>query len=193
LRSVLSYLSPFRSSRKQVEEEEEETDDQDEEQQGEGSVKDEDTDSADEAAQFALHGRTLPRESSGIVSIRIRFAGFERSWTNLAFIQFQQQLPASPTPHNQLKRLAGPSNLASSFSMPDLASLAASPRARGNFARSPTHSDSMYGGGSEHGASGGATEELARFFREKAERGEEGLTAVEQAGVMHLMQQGKPR
>lgn len=75
--------------------------------------------------------------------------------------------------------------------MPDLASLAASPRPPGNFARSPTRSDSIYAAGSEHGAGGGATEELARFFREKAERGEEGLTAVEQAGVMHLMQQGE--
>jgi len=74
LRSVLSYLSPFRSSKKQVEQEEEETDDQDEEQQEEESLKEEETDSADEAAQFALHGRMLPRESPGIVSFRNHFA-----------------------------------------------------------------------------------------------------------------------
>lgn len=74
--------------------------------------------------------------------------------------------------------------------MPDLASVA-SPRAPGNFARSPTAAASDYNA-SEYSAGGGAaTEELARFFREKAERGEEGLTAIEQAGVMHLLQQGE--
>jgi hypothetical protein len=73
--------------------------------------------------------------------------------------------------------------------MPDLASIA-SPRAPGNVNRSPTTGGSEYNT-SEYGGGGRATEELARFFREKAERGEEGLTAIEQAGVMHLMQQGK--
>lgn len=40
---------------------------------------------------------------------------------------------------------------------------------------------------------GRANEELARFFREKADRGDEPLTAIEQAGVFHLMQQGEWR
>ncbi|GAA5994448.1 hypothetical protein JCM5350_007038 [Sporobolomyces pararoseus] len=170
LRSVLSYLSPFRSSSKaQRTEEQAETEEESLEEGPDTDVKEEDTDSADEAAQFALHGRQITREAS---------AGI-----------FGQHLPASPTPAQQLKRTLGPSNLSSSFSMPDLASIA-SPRAPGNFARSPTAGVSEYSA-SEYGTHGGATEELARFFKEKAERGEEGLTAIEQAGVMHLMQQAQ--
>ncbi|KAK4055850.1 hypothetical protein OIO90_003105 [Microbotryomycetes sp. JL221] len=36
-----------------------------------------------------------------------------------------------------------------------------------------------------------ANEELANFFRQKAERGDEPLTPIEQAGVLHLMQQAQ--
>lgn len=75
--------------------------------------------------------------------------------------------------------------------MPDLASFASTPRVNSTTSRSPTQAAESVYGGSEYG--GGATEELARFFREKAERGEEGLSAIEQAGVMHLMQQGEIR
>ncbi|GAA6013984.1 hypothetical protein JCM11491_003477 [Sporobolomyces phaffii] len=164
LRSVLSYLSPFRSSSKAQDPREQEQEDEGVEDEVAG--EEDASDSADEAAQFALHGRAIARESS---------AGIH--------------LPASPTPVHQIKRHLKPSNLSTSFSMPDLASIT-SPRAPGNFARTPTTGESEYTV-SEFGGGGGATEELARFFREKAERGEEGLTAIEQAGVMHLMQQAQ--
>ncbi|GAA5879742.1 hypothetical protein JCM16303_004157 [Sporobolomyces ruberrimus] len=170
LRSVLSYLSPFRSSTKPQSARARDEEDEDE-QEDESTAAEDDTDSADEAAQLALHGRRGAWEASHGSGI------------------FNQQPPASPTPVQQLKRALGPTNLSTSFSMPDLASIA-SPRQPGFPAQSTNAVDSEYSA-SELGAGGvggGATEELARFFREKAERGEEGLTAVEQAGVMHLMQ-----
>lgn len=71
MRSVLSYLSPFRSSSKaQRTEEQAETEEESLEEGADTDVKEEDTDSADEAAQFALHGRQITREASaGIVSL----------------------------------------------------------------------------------------------------------------------------
>ncbi|GAA5874925.1 hypothetical protein JCM1840_007152 [Sporobolomyces johnsonii] len=182
LRSVLSFLSPFRSTPRSKEPSPEPQ--EHEQYEDDAEVKQEDADSAEEAAQFALHGKLLPRDPVDLFDA-----------------------PASPTPATQNQdaatfRTLGPSGLASSFSMPDLAGVASNstlstPRLPGNFARSPSHASlagsrggSVYGG-SEMGGSGKATEELARFFAEKAGRGEDGLTAVEQAGVMHLMQQAQ--
>jgi len=69
LRSVLSYLSPFRSSSKTQKAPEEQDEPEDEEE--DADVKGDESDSADEAAHFALHGREVARESSiGIVSSR---------------------------------------------------------------------------------------------------------------------------
>ncbi|GAA5895716.1 uncharacterized protein JCM6883_001597 [Sporobolomyces salmoneus] len=162
LRSVLSYLSPFRSSSKPAPTEEQQDETEEEE---EATNEGEETDSAEEAAQFALHGRQVARESS---------AGI-----------FGQQPPASPTPNQYLSGLVSRSKFTSSLSMPDLASIASPHLARGGPTGGSEYNTSEYGGG------GAANEELARFFREKAERGEEGLTAIEHAGVMHLMQQAQ--
>ncbi|GAA5924256.1 hypothetical protein JCM1841_006887 [Sporobolomyces salmonicolor] len=182
LRSVLSFLSPFRPTPKPKEPSPEPQEDEQYEEDAE--VKEEDDGSAEEAAQFALHGKLLPRDRADLFDA-----------------------PASPTPATQNQNAApfrtlGASGFASSFSMPDLAVVASTstlstPRLPGNFARSPSHvslagsrGGSIYGG-SERGGSGKAAEELARFWAEKAGRGEDGLTAVEQAGVMHLMQQAQ--
>lgn len=99
-------------------------------------------------------------------------------------------------------------SLSASQSMPDLAFKSSTPRAPGTFSsflpRSPSvaaipemrpSTPSVWGdesmqAGTQRSPQGRANEELARFFKEKAERGDEPLTAVEQAGVFHLMQQG---
>lgn len=83
----------------------------------------------------------------------------------------------------------------------NLPASAAAPRSQGRFDQQPsatTRSNASVHEGSHYALEGRsppgrATEELARFFREKANRGDEPLTAVEQAGVFHLMQQGTPR
>lgn len=112
----------------------------------------------------------------------------------------QENAPPSPTPHGQ-SLYPSLSSLSTSYSMPNLASAATTPRFPGNFAPSPlaiqrqatpsAWGESQYDGAGRSPPAGRATEELARFFREKADRGDEPLTAVEQAGVFALMQQGE--
>ncbi|GAA5825220.1 hypothetical protein JCM11251_006150 [Rhodosporidiobolus azoricus] len=164
LRSLLSYVSPFRSSaRKQPELEIEEVQDLEAERSvGEDEdVKQEEEDgqqSADEAAQFALHGRLLPGGQ-----------------------KLNRGAPVTPSPANggsfprsaQFRSLTPSLSLSASSSLPNLASAARSPRL------------------SASASPNSATHELARFWQEKAQRGEEHLTAVEQAGVMQLMQQAQ--
>ncbi|BGP41364.1 hypothetical protein JCM10450v2_005405 [Rhodotorula kratochvilovae] len=179
LRSLLSYVSPFRSARKAKEPSPKPANDEDEMEDGE-HIKDE-HDSADEAAQFALHGRLLTRAGD-----------------------FNEHAPPSPSPGtgSSTQRSLG-SSLASSVTMPNLAALAstssslATPRFPGALARSPSYAhfadaQSAYTAESAVAStSSHATQELARFFQDKAERGEDHLSAVEQAGVLQLMQQSQ--
>ncbi|BGP17359.1 hypothetical protein JCM10213_003403 [Rhodosporidiobolus nylandii] len=170
LRSLLSYVSPFRSASQPARSFEVEAVQQD----GEAEANDEDVkqenedESTDEAAQFALHGRSLLRDGADV---------------------FGNGAPASPSPaasalaKTSFRSLATP--LSASASLPNLAAAAgATPRSRSPLA------GSAYSGESAAGLSS-ATHELARFFQEKAERGEEHLTPVEQAGVLQLMQQAQ--
>lgn len=130
-------------------------------------------------------------------------------------MQFTENVPASPSPWtgSSTQRSIG-SSLASSATMPNLAALAAAgpstssstlttPHLPGALRRSPSHAagsaaryadvrsaytaESVLESSSTH-----ATQELARFFQDKADRGEDRLSAVEQAGVYQLMQRGAP-
>ncbi|GAA5990265.1 hypothetical protein JCM11641_001803 [Rhodosporidiobolus odoratus] len=174
LRSLLSYVSPFRAARQELQVEVEQEDrrqrveDDAAQSAGEDSVKHEDGDSADEAARFALHGGTL---TNG------------RDYTS--------NVPASPFPANStfsrkstFRSFGTP--LASSASLPNLAAVSI-PRTSSALSRSPMNASTY----SEEDGPSSATHELARFFQEKAERGKERLTAIEQAGVMQLMQQAQ--
>ncbi|TNY21501.1 hypothetical protein DMC30DRAFT_199261 [Rhodotorula diobovata] len=188
LRSLLSYVSPFRSARKPKEPSPEPADaaavSEDEDAgMDNGRVKDE-HDSADEDAQFALHGKLMTRAGD-----------------------FNQNAPPSPSPGtgSSTQRSLG-SSLASSATMPNLAALGAAPstssglatpRFPGALRRSPSrahYADAQSAYTAESAAassSSHATQELARFFQAKAERGEDRLSAVEQAGVFQLMQRAQ--
>ncbi|GAA6054296.1 hypothetical protein JCM3770_001420 [Rhodotorula araucariae] len=179
LRSLLSYVSPFRSARKQKAPSPEPANDEDEMDDDE-RVKDE-QDSADEATQFALHGSLLPRVGD-----------------------YNQHAPPSPSPGtgSSTQRSLG-SSLTSSVTMPNLAALASTssglsmPRFPSALARSPNpahFADAQSAHTAESAVasvSSHATQELARFFQDKAERGEDRLSAIEQAGVLQLMQQAQ--
>ncbi|BGP09154.1 hypothetical protein JCM10049v2_005009 [Rhodotorula toruloides] len=178
LRSLLSYVSPFRSARK-GNEREPTPPREDDASDDEAAVKDEEGDSADEAAHFALHGSVLPLADAP-----------------------DQHAPASPTPDtlSDRTRQAGGSSgtLSASASMPNFAARSlATPRFPGNYSRSPSfaHFADAQSARTAHSAvdsiSSTATHELARFFQEKASRGDEHLTAVEQAGVLQLMQRAQ--
>lgn len=169
-----------------------------------GRVKDE-HDSADEDAQFALHGKLMTRAGD----VRLTLAA--SSWSLSADLlpdrrQFNQNAPPSPSPGtgSSTQRSLG-SSLASSATMPNLAALGAAPstssglatpRFPGALRRSPSrahYADAQSAYTAESAAassSSHATQELARFFQAKAERGEDRLSAVEQAGVFQLMQRG---
>ncbi|BGP33148.1 hypothetical protein JCM10296v2_004937 [Rhodotorula toruloides] len=178
LRSLLSYVSPFRSARK-GKEREPAPPPEDGASDDEAAVKDEEGDSADEAAHFALHGSVLPLGDAP-----------------------DQHAPASPTPDtlSDRTRQAGSSSgtLSASASMPNFAARSvATPRFPGNYSRSPSfaHFADTQSARTAHSAvdtiTSTATHELARFFQEKASRGDEHLTAVEQAGILQLMQRAQ--
>ncbi|GEM08951.1 hypothetical protein Rt10032_c06g2968 [Rhodotorula toruloides] len=158
LRSLLSYVSPFRSARK-GKEREPTPPPEDDESDDEAAVKNEEGDSADEAAQYALQGSVLPL--GGAIG-------------------------------------SSSGSLSTSASMPNFAARSlATPRFPGNYSRSPSfaHFADVQSARTAHRAvdsiSSTATHELARFFQEKASRGDEHLTAVEQAGVLQLMQRAQ--
>ncbi|BGP25616.1 hypothetical protein JCM10295v2_004544 [Rhodotorula toruloides] len=178
LRSLLSYVSPFRSARK-GKEREPTPPPEDDESDDEAAVKNEEGDSADEAAQYALQGSVLPLGGAP-----------------------DQHAPASPTPDTLSDRTrqigSSSGSLSTSASMPNFAARSlATPRFPGNYSRSPSfaHFADVQSARTAHRAvdsiSSTATHELARFFQEKASRGDEHLTAVEQAGVLQLMQRAQ--
>ncbi|GAA5942204.1 hypothetical protein JCM3775_001351 [Rhodotorula graminis] len=186
LRSLLSYVSPFRSARKRKEPSPAPPSDDDSDDHA--RIKDE-HDSAED--DFALHGKVLTRSGD-----------------------FTDNVPASPSPWtgSSTQRSIG-SSLASSATMPNLAVLAAAgpstsssnlttPHLPGALRRSPSHAAgstaryadvrSAYAATSAlESSSTHATQELARFFQDKADRGEDRLSAVEQAGVFQLMQRAQ--
>lgn len=110
--------------------------------------------------------------------------------------QFADHAPPSPTPGTSSGSKASANSLASSASLPNLAATLATPRFGRAVDRSPSYArfadpqSALSAESAVHSTSSHATQELARFFRAKADRGEEQLTPVEQAGVLHLMQQG---
>ncbi|SCV70327.1 BQ2448_1721 [Microbotryum intermedium] len=191
LSGLLSYLSPFRRGKKKEpspepepeSDDEQDNDDGDEPQHSDGSNHDA---QHVNAPALELHGEFIEDHD------------------------MDANAPPSPTSYQNIYPNLG-SSITASKSMPHLVSAMASsatPRPHGGFTstwpRSATRGDltpvsasaaswgqaeSMFG--SERSPPGRANEELARFFREKADRGDEPLTAIEQAGVLHLMQQAK--
>ncbi|ORY70641.1 hypothetical protein BCR35DRAFT_307947 [Leucosporidium creatinivorum] len=186
LGAMLSYFSPFRSSKAAKQpspEPEEEEQDEDEPAEAED----------EEEGAFALHGQSLAHVGD---------ASFGEH-------ELDGRAPPSPTPQSQ-SLYPSLSSLTTSQSLPNLASPAvASPSQRGlnHYAPSPLGrpvedarpatpsawggSEAQYENDSNRSPPGRATAELARFFREKADRGDEPLTAIEQAGVFALMQQAQ--
>ncbi|SGY14904.1 BQ5605_C013g07160 [Microbotryum silenes-dioicae] len=194
LSGLLSYLSPFRRGKKKErspepqpasDDEQDHNNDHDHEEPQHSDGSDDDAQHA-HAPAFELHGDFIEDHD------------------------MHANAPPSPTPYQNIYPNLG-SSITASKSMPQLASTLASnatPRPRGGFTsampRSATRADlapfsasaaswgqaeSVFG--SERSAPGRANEELARFFRDKADRGDEPLTAIEQAGVLHLVQQAK--
>lgn len=205
-------MSPFRSARKRKEPSPAPPSDDDDEDE-DARIKDE-HDSAEDDAHFALHGKLLTR--SGDVRPHLpRSSPSCLADPRSPPSQFTENVPASPSPWtgSSTQRSIG-SSLASSATMPNLAALAAAgpstssstlttPHLPGALRRSPSHAagsaaryadvrsaytaESVLESSSTH-----ATQELARFFQDKADRGEDRLSAVEQAGVYQLMQRGAP-
>lgn len=208
LGAMLSYLSPFRSTRKVKQP----TPEPEPEESDEGEVEpleaEQGDDDDEEQGQFALHGQSLAHvgenaygehEVSSLLVQRLA----ELFLTALP-LQLEGRAPPSPTPHtystaNLYPNLNLAASLSASQSLPDLSFANSTPRFSSNHAAVPSplgraatpsaYADSEVG--IARSPPGRATEELARFFRDKADRGDEPLSAIEQAGVFALMQQGE--
>lgn len=202
---MLSYFSPFRSSKAAKQpspEPEEEEEDEDEPVDGEDEKE----------GAFALHGQSLAHVGDASFGEHEVNTSVQRpkasSFDALLLAQLDGRAPPSPTPQSQ-SLYPNLSSLTTSQSLPNLAQTAvgsSSQRGFNNYAPSPLGrldederpatpsawggSEAPYENDSNRSPPGRATAELARFFREKADRGDEPLTAIEQAGVFALMQQG---
>lgn len=211
LGAMLSYLSPFRSTRKVKQPTPEPEPEESDEGEEEPLEAEQDDDDDEEQGQFALHGQSLAHVGENAygeheVSSLLWYSRSAELFLNPypSSLQLEGRAPPSPTPHtystaNLYPNLNLAASLSASQSLPDLSFANSTPRFSSNHAAVPSPlgraaTPSAYAD-SEAGAArsppGRATEELARFFRDKADRGDEPLSAIEQAGVFALMQQGE--